>query len=91
MRADLYQNPDISVPLNPFPNTWIGSMPGGISISSIITVLFFIVFIIWAIYSIIAVYHWFRYAHHSWLTVPILVLHFFVSGFLLLFMVSGLR
>ncbi len=91
MRPDLYQTPDISVPLDPFPNTWIGTVPSGVSVSTVVTVLFFIVFTLWALYTAIVSFHWFRYAHQSWLTVPILALYFFVSGFLLLFMVSGLR
>ncbi len=91
MRADLYQHPDITKPLNPFPSTWVGNVPGGISETTILTVLFFVVFVIWSIFTLVAIYHWFRYAHQSWLAVPIVAMHLVVSVFLLLFIVSGLR
>lgn len=81
----------IAVRLNPFPTpTWLADI-GGFNTTKIIPALFTIVFIVWSIYTIIAVYHWFRYSHRSWLTVPVLALHIFVSLTLLLTAISGLR
>ncbi|KND51032.1 MAG: hypothetical protein AB202_01315 [Parcubacteria bacterium C7867-007] len=62
-----------------------------IDLSGVIPVVFSIIFLIWTIYSIVIMYHWFRYHHRSWFAVPAIVMHFVVSGFIILFMISGLR
>jgi hypothetical protein len=88
----------VTQPLNPFPTTWVGNgavsnaIPGGFSInfSAILTVIFFIVFFIWFIYTMVACYHWFRCGHQSWFAVPAIALHLFISGFCILFAISGL-
>jgi hypothetical protein len=84
-------NADTNVaPLNPFP-----SIPGSISTSinttAFIPVVFLIAFVLWLLYSCVAAYHWFRYGHRSWLAVPAIAVHIFVSSFLMLYMMSGLR
>jgi len=60
-------------------------------ITGIVPVVFSLVFIVWAIYTLVVIYHWFRYRHKSWFAVPMIVIHLFVSGSIILFMVSGLK
>lgn len=67
-----------------------GSLPS-FDISGIVPVVFTLLFVIWVAYTLIVIYHWFRYHHRSWFAVPAIVLHFFVSGAIILYMVSGLR
>lgn len=77
--------------LNPFPTPLWLQNSGGFEVVKILPAIFALVFIIWSAYTIIVVYHWFRYSHRSWLTVPALALHFFISITLLLFTISGLQ
>ena len=65
--------------------------PLHIDLSGIVPVVFSLIFLVWVIYTFIVIYHWFRYRHKSWFAVPAIALHFFVSGSLILFMISGLR
>ncbi|KND49728.1 MAG: hypothetical protein AB203_01420 [Parcubacteria bacterium C7867-008] len=67
-----------------------GALPS-IDLSAIIPVVFTIIFLIWTIYTLVIIYHWFRYHHRSWFAVPAIVMHLFISGFIILFMISGLR
>ncbi|MEO6536906.1 MAG: hypothetical protein ABIT47_04395 [Candidatus Paceibacterota bacterium] len=84
-------NADTNVaPLNPFP-TIPGNFSTSMNTAAFIPVVFLIAFVIWLLYTLVAGYHWFRYGHQSWLAVPALALHIFVSGFLMLYMMSGLR
>ncbi|MDB5236933.1 MAG: hypothetical protein JWL88_35 [Parcubacteria group bacterium] len=62
-----------------------------VDLSGFVPVLFSVVFIVWIIYTLVVIYHWFRYRHKSWFAVPAIVLHFFVSGTIILFMISGLK
>jgi tellurite resistance protein TehA-like permease len=59
--------------------------------SSAVAVIFSLVFVMWAIYTFVVIYHWFRYRHKSWFAVPIIVVHLFISGSIILFMISGLK
>jgi hypothetical protein len=57
--------------------------------SSMLTIAFFFIFIGWFIYTIVASYHWFRYSHRSWLAVPAVAVHIFISGLLIFYIASG--
>ncbi|MDB4992545.1 MAG: hypothetical protein JWL75_790 [Parcubacteria group bacterium] len=57
--------------------------------SSVLTIAFFVIFFAWLAYTVIAVYHWFRYNHRSWITVPAVAVHILVSGFLIFYIASG--
>jgi H+/Cl- antiporter ClcA len=57
--------------------------------SSVLTIAFFFIFIGWLLYSIVASYHWFRYSHRSWLAVPAVAMHVFISGLLIFYIASG--
>ncbi len=65
--------------------------PISIDFSGVIPVVFSVVFLIWVIYTLVIIYHWFRYRHQSLLAVPAIAIHLFVSGSLMVFMISGLR
>lgn len=58
---------------------------------SVVAVVFALLFIWWFIYTLVAAYHWLRYGRETWVAVPALALHLFVSGWLLFFMTSGLH
>ncbi len=58
--------------------------------SNLLPIVFFIIFAIWMLYTLVAAYHWFRYGHKSWLAVPAIALHVFVSGLLIIYIASGL-
>jgi len=60
-------------------------------ISSLAPIIFLLVFVVWVIYTFAAAYHWFRYGHQSWLAVPALVAHLFVSGVIIIYMMSGIK
>lgn len=64
--------------------------PLSIDIASFAPIIVLIAFGIWLVFSFAVTYHWFRYAHRSWLTVPALTAHVFVSGALILYAISGL-
>jgi|CXWL01.1.fsa_nt_gi hypothetical protein len=82
-------NETYSGALNPFPTpSFLGF--GAIKTDAVVSVLFTLLFIFWVLYTLISAYHWFRYSHRSWIAVPALAVHILVSGFLLLFSVSGL-
>ena len=48
-----------------------------------------IVFAFWVIYTTIAVYHWLRYSHASWVAFPAIALHIFISLALMSYTLSG--
>ena len=76
--------------LNPFPAPSFGALPS-IDASGVLSVAFLVVFSIWVLYTVVSAYHWFRYSHKSWIAVPALAIHVFVSGFLLLFIMSAFQ
>lgn len=73
-----------------FPPLFGFTGPESIDVAAAAPVILLIAFGIWLAFTLIAAYHWFRYAHRSWLTVPALAVHVFVSGSLFLYALSGL-
>lgn len=69
----------------------VPSLFTGADMQTVVAVIFTIVFIWWAIYTIVIAYHWFRYGRSGWLAVPAMAAHLFVSGWILIFITSGLR
>jgi hypothetical protein len=59
-------------------------------LSEVLPAIFAVAFMLWALYTAIAAYHWLRYGADSWLSVPALVVHVFVSGLLILYAATGL-
>jgi hypothetical protein len=52
--------------------------------NEIFGIVFALVFIVWALYTVVVLYHWFRYGRRSTITIPMIIVHFVVSGFLFL-------
>ncbi len=55
------------------------------------SIFFTLLFILWAFFTIVSIYHWVRYGRHSWIAVPAIALHLFVSAALMLFATSGFK
>lgn len=67
------------------------TLPEGISFESIFSVIFALIFIFWLIYTLVVIYHWMRHAPDTWVAVPSIAVHLFVSGWLIFYATSGLN
>jgi hypothetical protein len=78
-------------PLQPFSTpTSLGSfIPSGISVGVLIKWILYIAIIFWVIYTIIAIYHWLKYSHGSWVAFPAIATHLGVSFVLIIFALYG--
>ena len=78
-------------PLQPFaPPTSLGALlPSGLSPGAVVEWVLYAVFAFWALYTIVAVYHWLKYSHASWVAFPAIALHLFVSFVLAAYALSG--
>ena len=47
------------------------------------------VFAFWAIYTLVAIYHWLKYSHASWVAFPAMGAHLFISLCLMSYALSG--
>ena len=75
-----------------FPPLFEIALPeGGQALMAFAPLALLIVFGIWLIFTLASAYHWLRYSHRSWVTVPALGAHVFVSGTIMLYMLAGLR
>lgn len=61
------------------------------NLETVLAVVVTVVFIWWVIYTLVAGYHLLRFARDSWITVPALALHLFVSGWIFVFATGGLH
>jgi len=78
-------------PASPLPIGPAFALPANIDIGTALSVVFAIIFIWWLIYSLIVIYHWMRHARESWISVPAVAVHLFVSGWLIFYATSGLH
>jgi hypothetical protein len=46
-------------------------------------------FAFWALYTLIAIYHWLKYSHASWVAFPAIAAHLFISFALMTYALSG--
>lgn len=78
-------------PLQPFapPTALLEYLPENISAGAIVEWVLYIVFAFWAIYTIVAIYHWLKYSHASWIAFPSIALHLFISFALMAYALSG--
>lgn len=78
-------------PLQPFslPTSLISYLPDGISAGSVLTWVLYAVFAFWAIYTLVAIYHWLKYSHASWIALPSIIVHLFISAVLISYALSG--
>jgi len=61
----------------------------GISAGTAVIWVMYAVFAFWAIYTLIAIYHWLKYSHASWVAFPAIGAHLFVSFSLMTYALSG--
>ena len=80
-------------PLRAFapPTELLAYLPAGLSAGVIVTWVLYAVFAIWAIYTLVAIYHWLKYSHASWVAFPAIAIHLFISIALMSYALSGAR
>lgn len=61
----------------------------GQSSSTVLLLLLSVVIFFWLIYTLVAIYHWMKYSHASWVSFPAIVAHFVVSFLLASYAFSG--
>lgn len=80
-------------PLQPFapPVDLLSYLPSGLSFSAGTGVVWalYAVFAFWALYTLVAVYHWLKYSHASWVAFPAMAAHLFISFALMSYALSG--
>ena len=78
-------------PLQPFssPLALLSYLPNGFSEGIAVKWLLLVVFVFWAIYTIVAIYHWLKYSHSSWIAFPAIAVHLFISFALASFVLFG--
>ncbi len=82
----------IDQPLQPFapPTALLGYLPDGLVSSGLLMEWFlYAVFAFWAVYTLVAVYHWLKYSHASWVAFPAIAVHLFISLSLITYALSG--
>jgi len=80
-------------PLQPFspPTALFQSLhlTGIVSQEHVVWGILFLVCVYWLVYTIVASYHWFRYSHATWLTVPAIAVHLMISYALIVYALTG--
>lgn len=78
-------------PLQPFapPADLLTYLPSGVTPGLLVTWALYLAFAFWALYTIVAIYHWLKYSHASWLAFPAIAAHLFVSFVLISYTLSG--
>ena len=79
-------------PLQPFspPSAVLAHLPvQTVSPGVAVQWFLYLVFAIWLFYTLIIVYHWLKYSHGSWLAVPSIATHLFISFAIMAFALSG--
>lgn len=80
-------------PLQPFapPADLLAYLPDGVSAGAMVEWALYIVFALWAIYTLVAIYHWLKYSHASWVAFPSIAVHLFISFALITYALTGTR
>lgn len=52
---------------------------GTFSESAIVISILCTILAFWAMYTLIAIYHWIKYSHASWVALPAIAIHLFIS------------
>lgn len=78
-------------PLQPFspPTFLLAYLPHGLSGGVIVEWALYAVFAFWALYTLVAIYHWLKYSHASWVAFPSIAVHLFISFALMSYALSG--
>lgn len=79
------------LPLRPFspPTALLAYLPHGLSGGVIVEWALYVVFAFWALYTLVAIYHWLKYSHASWVAFPSIAVHLFISFALMSYTLSG--
>lgn len=78
-------------PLKPFspPAGLLEHLNGFTSIGVLVEWTLYLVFAFWALYTIVALYHWLKYSHASWVAFPAIALHILISFSLMAYALTG--
>lgn len=78
-------------PLQPFssPSFLLSFLPDNFSTGVLVTWALYAIFAFWAIYTLVAIYHWLKYSHSSWVAFPAIAVHLFVSLALMSYALFG--
>ena len=83
----------VDQPLQPFapPFALFAQLhvPDTLSAGAAVTWALYIVSAFWALYTLVAIYHWLKYSHASWVAFPAIALHLFISFALMAYALSG--
>ncbi len=82
--------PPSSTQLLNFPPALLAYFPSNVQTGFLGQLFLYAILIFWALYTFIIVYHWFKYSHGSWLSIPTIILHLLVSAALIKFAFSGI-
>lgn len=67
------------------------SLFSGLDWGTVFSVIFALIFLWWLLFTLVSIYHWLRHAQDSWIAVPAVALHLFVSGWIIFYATSGLH
>lgn len=67
----------------------LSSLLPGFSAGIAVTWILYAAFAFWTVYTLIAIYHWLRYSHTSWVAFPAIGAHLLVSLALASYALSG--
>ncbi|HQT83061.1 MAG TPA: hypothetical protein PLW99_02855 [Candidatus Paceibacterota bacterium] len=78
-------------PLQPFapPTILLSHLPPGLSAGLLVTWGLYAVFALWTLFTIVAIYHWLKYSHASWVAFPAMAAHIIISLSLMSYALSG--
>lgn len=80
-------------PLQPFapPTALLSYLPSTLNFSTgvAVTWILYAVFAFWALYTLVAIYHWLKYSHASWIAFPAMAMHLYISFALMSYALSG--
>jgi len=81
----------VDQPLQPFapPTALLAYLPNGVSVGVVVEWALYVVFAFWALYTAIAIYHWLKYSHASWVAFPAMAVHLYISFALMSYALSG--
>jgi hypothetical protein len=81
----------LSEPLQPIvsPFSMLARLSADLSPGLFLTWALYAVFAFWVVYTLVAVYHWIKYSHASFLALPAIALHLIISFSLMSYALSG--
>jgi len=78
-------------PLQPFapPTALLDHFHISYSAGLLVEWVLYAIFAFWAVYTVIAIYHWLRYSHTSFLAFPAIGIHLYISFALMSYALTG--